>query len=294
LIFKLGDQLLYAHTFIIQCTNKKLYEIIKEYGKEEDGKIAVDLSGNEKISSFGVFYTFILYLYTSSITFKQDLWTVKRFDKLLKLSYYLECDVLVQLLEDRLTLEEVDKSNFQIIMKTKSIEFITGNMDKEEYNRAGVSKFVFKDGNYLYAHNGLLKNRCSYFKGLFNFTEGSVEKIMNETDSYLAFKNLFVYFYSGLLCEIAIEEIINLYLTLHMIEVDYLKPYLRSLIKVSIDMDCVFSIINLAEVVNDENLLLFCSSFLVKNFENAKQIDDFKNLSNRVLSMVYKINNKKK
>ena len=65
-----------------------------------------------------------------------------------------------------------------------------------------------------------------------------------------------------------------------------MKPFLRQIIRDNLSLGNVFDVCYFSDLLKDEFMNNFCSSFLFKHLKDVENSEEFENLPNEILTLV--------
>eukprot|EP01080_Neovahlkampfia_damariscottae_P004103 gene4103-7391_t len=261
------DKKVYAHKFIIKNTCPKLYSQIEEC-EEVDQQTHVFMKFTEKVS-LKVFGTFIESLYNFGLELNTKAWTEKYFDQLYFISNFYEHELLVNLLERKLSFKDIKQNYLPIKLSINLYSFLSQD-DLKPVN--GIVVLLLSDGS-LIAHKGLLEVRSIHFKNVFSmngFKESLTSTVEIEEVSVEIMLQILEYFYLGKLPLITPKNVIPLYFASSLFLIDEFKPLLRAVIRESLEENNVKDVIYIADIFNDEFMMNICASYLANNYDELE------------------------
>eukprot|EP01080_Neovahlkampfia_damariscottae_P009030 gene9030-1128_t len=305
LVFNFGysEKRIYAHKLIIEITCPELYKLVQKSMENQqyyEEKTQVTIEFDEKIS-FLVFGTFIDSLYNFGLQIKSDSWGENRFEQLYYIAKLFKNDILVELLEGHLNFATIQKNNMQYQLKKNYLKYVNGEIFSssripDPIN--GLVHFVFED-EILYAHKGLITNRCPYFKSMFSmvgFKEVETNTIdVPEDIGKNAIKLILEYLYTGFLPEISISDSISVYYAVSLYDIAPLKPFLRQIIRDNLSLGNAFDVCYFSDLLKDEFMNNFCSSYIFKHLKQVEKTEEYESLPQSIKSIINdKISKEKK
>jgi hypothetical protein len=154
----------------------------------------------------------------------------------------------------------------------------------------GIVHFVLED-EILYAHRGLITNRCPYFKAMFG-SSGFKESETNSVDipsdiGSQAIKIILEYLYTGFLPEISVSDSISVYYAITLYDITLLKPFLRQVIRENLSLSTVFDVCYFSDLLKDEFMNNFCSSFIFKHLDQVSKSEEYEALPSSIKSLIF-------
>jgi hypothetical protein len=154
----------------------------------------------------------------------------------------------------------------------------------------GIIHFVLED-EILYAHRGLISNRCPYFKAMFGvsgFKESETNTVDIPSDiGSSAIKIILEYLYTGFLPEISVSDSISVYYAISLYDIAPLKPFLRQVIRENLSLSTVFDVCYFSDLLKDEFMNNFCSSFIFKHLDSVSGSEEFEALPASIKSLIF-------
>jgi hypothetical protein len=287
LMLKVDKKIIYCDSHIIEMVDPVFFNnhILRGI-VNEDGVRVVEFHN----TTFSCLFTFIEFLYSSSLSFDFNVWNEKRLNNMNQFLIDHKIDYLSDFFHDSVNFENLMEHNSKMNIKRKINDFMTA---EDIQNKRGILHFQFPNekNKKLNCHIGLLKHRSTYFNKLlqsgYEEIKTNVIKIEDENVSSDHFKIILEYFYTDMFTEVSTGDVLQLFYICKVFEIDKMNGILRTFIKKGLEKDNVFDVFRFSESMGDEYILNICVNYIRDNFDlnllSEKLNDDqklFNNLKN--------------
>lgn len=293
LIFFFNDEPIYAHRFVLLQIPKfqNLFEL-----EMDQRVIKINMSKLYPTIDKITFEIFLKFIYTRTFYIDSTFFEEKNepITKLYGVSTIFDCVFLKDILIHKVSFNTVYPTSFTLsinrlfneiikpipISEIEKYPLINGNVNL--ITRSSFSED--SDEFFVQVSKPILIERSPFFGIMFE--SKFKESLMNEVEikelTTSGLITILKYLYAGMIPEIKPENCIELYMTIHMYQLNELSSYLRTTLRENVDESNVFALYDISQSMDDKTMKTFCFSYIAKRLDTLGNTEEFEILESNL------------